>query len=109
MLRAQPQDKNFLDAVKKLKEGNTIKTTDGVFLVEYVFNVPSHFPFHQRIFPAGVILKKETSRLRIFIEAEKLGMKLGKLPEGMDFEDRQIAEDGTVLPADPETQFQPKK
>ena len=47
-----------------------------------------------------MILKKRDSNTRIFIEAEKLGMKV----ESTEINDRQITEDGTILPADEGTQ-----
>jgi len=95
-MKTNPDNKNFINAVKKLKEGDKLTVDNGILLVEYKFNRPTHFPFHQRIFPAGVILKKEGTNVRIFIEAEKLGMKVEKT-EGYD--DRQ-KKGGKILLAD---------
>ena len=99
-LKTNPDDPNFIEAVKNLNEGETIEVVDGTLEVEGKFAQPTHFTFHQRIFPAGMILKKRDSNTRIFIEAEKLGMKV----ESTEINDRQITEDGTILPADEGTQ-----
>ncbi len=109
MLKASLKDANFIEAVKAMDEGDKLLVQSGELTLEHKFNIPTHFTFHQRIFPAGVILKKTDSNTRIFIEAEKLGMTKGKLPKGKKFIDKQITADGTILPADPDTQFQPKK
>ena len=96
-MKANPDDKEFLEAVRKMKVGEKLTISpDEVLVLESRFTKPTHFPFHQRVFPAGVILKKENSNVRIFIEAEKLGMKVEK-SEG--FDDKQIV-NGKVLPAD---------
>lgn len=95
-MKANPDNKEFLEAVKKLKEGDILKVDDGELVLEHKFSKPTHFTFHQRIFPAGVILKKKDSNIRIFIEAEKLGLPVS---EEKGYDDRQIV-DGKILPAD---------
>lgn len=97
-MKANPDDKAFLKAVAGLEEGEKLSVDDGELVLEHKFFKPTHFPFHQRIFPAGVILHKENSNVRIFIEAEKLGMK-PKETDLSKYDDRQI-KDGKVLPAD---------
>lgn len=87
-LSANPDDAQFLNAIKDLKEGEVVETREGKLKVEYRFDVPTHFTFHQRIFPAGMILHKEGSKIRIFVEAEKLGMEAKPVEEGY-FEERK--------------------
>jgi hypothetical protein len=101
LLKANPDDPNFISAIKNLKEGDKIEISDAILIVEGKFEVPTHFPFHQRVFDPGMILRVEGRNTRIYVEAEKLGMKAVDTPEG--FNDRQI-KDGEVLPADPGTQ-----
>lgn len=103
MLKTNPDDPKFIDAVKNLKEGDKLTVEDGELIVEAKFTTPTHFPFHQRIFPAGMILRKVTRNTRIYIEAEKLGMTPDKVEKGK-YHDRQIDKDGKILPADPGTQ-----
>jgi hypothetical protein len=98
-MKANPDDPKFLEAVKKLNEGDTLQVDDGELVLEYKFTKPTHFPFHQRIFEPGVILHKIGSNVRIYIEAEKLGISVEKVNEN-EFEDKQIDSDGNVLPAD---------
>ena len=99
MLTTNPDDPKFIAAIKKLSTGETIEVVDGVLEVEYIFDIPSHFPFHQRIFEPGMILKKQDSNVRIYIEAEKLGITPKEVSEG-EFEDHQITAKGKVLPPD---------
>ena len=98
MLNTNPDDPRFIAVVKHLKQGDRLEVADGVLVCEYVFSVPSHFPFHQRIFEPGMILKKEDSNVRVYIPAEQLGHEVTAVPEG-HFEDKQIV-DGEVLPAE---------
>lgn len=98
MLQTNPDDPKFIEAIRDLKQGDTVEVADGILEVEYLFSVPSHFPFHQRIFDPGMILKKQGSNVRIYIEAEKLGHEVTVVPEG-HFEDKQIV-DGEVIPPD---------
>lgn len=98
MLNTNPDDLRFINAIKNLKEGDTIEVIDGILEVEYIFSVPSHFPFHQRIFEPGMILKKQDSNVRIYVEAEKIGHIVEEVIEGT-FNDKQIV-DGKVIPAD---------
>jgi hypothetical protein len=98
-MKVNLKDKSFLDAVSKMKVGETLVVGNSGLQLEYKFTKPTHFPFQQRIFPAGVILKKQgKTNVRIYIEAEKLGMKPEKVAKG-EYEDRQILE-GKVLPAE---------
>jgi hypothetical protein len=98
-IRVSPNNKEFIEKIKNLKEGDKL-TIDGIVLiVEGVFNRPTHFNFHQRIFPAGVILKKKDSNARIFLEAEKIGMVVEKVGKG-EFVDKQIGPNGELLPAE---------
>lgn len=97
-MKANPDDPAFLNAVKNLKEGQEIEVEGGTLLVEARFTKPTHFPFHQRIFPAGIILHKNGSNVRIFIEAEKIGMTAEKVGKGQ-YDDRQ-KQGNKVLPAD---------
>jgi len=98
-MKANPDSKEFLDAVKALKVGGVLKVDNGELVLEHKFTRPTHFPFQQRIFPAGVILKKQgKTNVRIYIEASKLGMKVEKVEKGV-YDDKQI-KDGKVLPAE---------
>lgn len=102
MLQTNPDDPKFIEAIKQLAVGETIEVADGILQIEYIFDVPSHFPFHQRIFEPGMILKKQDSNVRIYIEAEKLGIVPKEHVEDgepVPFKDNQIV-DGEVLPAD---------
>ena len=103
MLKTNPDDQDFINAIKNLNEGDKLEVADGTLIVEGKFTRPTHFPFHQRIFPAGMILKVEGRNVRIFIEAEKLGMSYQPTKKG-EFDDKQIDEKGNILPADPGTQ-----
>lgn len=74
-----PDDDKFISLVKKMTKGDYIEVTDGKMILEYDlkettqnFQQKQNFPFHQRIFEAGVILKKEGSNTRIFISKERL-------------------------------------
>lgn len=98
MLNTNPDDPAFIEAIKHLKEGDKLQVADGTLLVEYIFDVPSHFPFHQRIFEPGMILKKEDSNVRVYITAGQLGHEVADVPVG-HFDDKQIV-DGDVLPAE---------
>jgi hypothetical protein len=97
-MKTNPDNKTFIKAVKKLKEGDKLTVDDGVLVVEAIFSEPTHFPFHQRIFEPGMILKKEGSNVRVYIEAEKIGL-IKKVVKKGEFVDRQIKDD-KVLPAD---------
>lgn len=97
----------FLAQISKLKEGDTIDVEGGTMVVEGIFDTPTHFPFSQRIFEAGMILKKVGRPLRVYVPAEKLGITPREVKKG-EFVDRQKKADGTFLPADPETQFKHK-
>lgn len=98
MLQTNPDDPKFIAAIKRLSVGEMVEVADGILEVEYLFDVPSHFPFHQRIFEPGMILKKQGTNVRIYIEAEKLGHEVAAVEDG-HFEDHQIV-DGEVLPAE---------
>lgn len=99
-MKANFVDKEFIGAVSKMKIGEELVIAPGeVLVLESRFTKPTHFAFHQRIFPAGVILKKKDSNVRIFLEAERVGMKAEKVKKG-EFDDKQIKADGSVLPAD---------
>jgi hypothetical protein len=98
MLQTNPDDPMFIAAVKHMTVGEMLEVADGILEVEYLFDVPSHFPFHQRIFEPGMILKKQGTNIRIYIEAEKLNMEVQEVAAG-HFEDHQVV-DGEVLPAD---------
>lgn len=98
-MKANPDDRAFIDAVKKMSVGDRLSVDDGELILEYKFTKPTHFPFHQRIFPPGVILHKQDSNVRIYIEAEKLGMAVEET-DMSKFEDKQIGPDGKPLPAD---------
>jgi hypothetical protein len=99
-LKTNPDDPKFINAVKNLNEGDTLEVADGTLVVEGKFTKPTHFLFHQRIFPAGIVLHKLNSNTRIYIEAEKLGMKADKVQPG-EFDDRQIEKGtGKVLAPD---------
>ena len=97
-MKTQPENADFIRAVSKLKEGDTLKVDDGTLICEAIFDVPTHFPFHQRVFEPGMILHLEGSNVRIFIESEKIG----RTPQHKDmdnFADRQLS-GKTILPAD---------
>lgn len=98
-MKSNPDDPKFIEAVKKMAVGDTLKVDNGTLTLEAKFTKPTHFSFHQRIFPAGVILKLNDSNIRIFVEAEKLGMKPDKVKAG-EFVDKQIDSKGKILPAD---------
>jgi hypothetical protein len=98
-MKTNPDDANFLAAIKGLKVGDTLTVDDGVLEVESKHQRPTHFVWHQRIFPAGMILKKQGSNLRIFVEAEKIKLKKDVVAKGV-FDDKQIKEDGEVLKPD---------
>lgn len=106
MLKANLKNQDFIKAIKDLKEGESIDVVGGKLTVEARFDKPTHFNFHQRIFPAGMILKKEGRPTRIFVPAALVGITPAEVKPG-EFVDRQI-KDGKILPADPETQFQRK-
>lgn len=99
MLQTNPDDPKFINAIKGLATGDTLEVADGILEVEHVFDVPSHFPFHQRIFEPGMILKKQDSNVRVYIEAEKLGIDVKTVADG-EFTDHQITAKGKVLPAE---------
>ena len=107
LLKTNPDDPAFIALIKTLKQGDTFEVEDGTLEVEAIFDVPTHFTFHQRIFPAGMILHRPGKALRIYIEAERFGLKPKEVEPGF-FNDSQIAESGVVLPPDPLTQFQEK-
>lgn len=95
-----PDNEDFLDVLSKSGEGDIIEGTDGfTYSVESKHTRPTHFAWHQRIFPAGLILKKADSNVRIFVEAEKIGIKAEKVEKG-EFDDKQKNQDGSVKPAD---------
>lgn len=105
MLKTNPDDVKFIEAIKNLSTGETVEVEDGILEVEYIFDIPSHFPFHQRIFEPGMILKKQGSNVRIYVEAEKLGMEVQQVERHEDgspkeFDDQQITAKGKVLPAE---------
>ena len=79
--KTNPEDNEFLKSLKGKKVGDEVEVSDGVLYVEAIFDVPTHFNFHQRIFQAGMILKKKDSNVRIYIEAEKLGLKKQEVPK----------------------------
>jgi hypothetical protein len=97
MLQTNPDNQEFINAIKNLQEGETIEVADGTLLVEAVFSVPTHFRWHQNIFKPGMILKKQDSNARVYVSATQLGWTLESYPEDY-FEDRQIV-DGEVLSA----------
>ncbi len=106
-LKVDLKHPKFLRDLSTLKEGDRFEIEGGFLIVEAIFDVPTHFNFSQKIFDPGMILKKEGRPLRIFVPAEKLGIKPKEVVKGY-FEDRQKKADGTILPADPETQFKRK-
>lgn len=108
MLQTNPDDPKFIKAVAGLSEGDSIEVADGILDVEYVFNIPSHFPFHQRIFEPGMILKKRDSNVRVYIPYDQLNVaetepvvEVPRRDDGMpvEFDDKQVV-DGEVLPAE---------
>lgn len=105
LFHINPDDQEFITSLKHLKEGDQFDSLDGMCEVEGLFEVPTHFTFHQKIFDPGMIIHKLGTNVRVFIPAEALDMKHNK---NAPFKDRQIADDGTVLPADKGTQYQPK-
>lgn len=97
-MKTQPENADFIRAIKNLKEGESIEVDEGTLICESVFDVPTHFPWHQRVFEPGMILHLKGSNVRIFVEAEKID----RVPQHKDmanFADRQIKGD-KVLPAD---------
>lgn len=94
-----PQFKNLLEIVN---EGDGINAEDAQLIVEGKFDVPTHFPFHQRIFPPGILLKVVDRNTRLYFSADELGWPCKPVPPGY-YDDRQI-KDGKVLPADKGTQ-----
>ena len=99
-MKANYTDKEFISAVSKMEVGDEIVIApDEILVLESKFTKPTHFAFHQRIFPAGVILKKKDSNARIFLEAEKIGMVAEKVGKG-EFVDKQIGPNGEPLPAE---------
>jgi hypothetical protein len=103
-MQPNPEDKKFIDLIKNLKEGDVVPASDPVLIVEGKFTVPTHFPFHQKIFDPGMILKVRDKNTRIYVPGEALGWKVHKFGKN-DYVDRQI-KDGKVLPADKGTQKQ---
>lgn len=101
-MRASLEDKEFLALLKTIEEGDSIDVEDAQLIVEGKFDVPTHFPFHQRIFPPGILLKVVNRNTRIFFTAEELGWTPREVPPEY-YDDRQI-KDGKVLPADKGTQ-----
>lgn len=102
-MRATLQDKEFKALLNIVDEGDAIEVDDASLVVEGKFDVPTHFPFHQRIFPPGILLKVKNRNTRIFFTAEELGWKPREVKPGY-YDDRQI-KDGIVLPADKGTQY----
>lgn len=108
MLQTNPDDPKFINAVRQLSTGETLEVADGILEVEYLFDVPSHFPFHQRIFEPGMILKKRDSNVRIYIPYDQLNVaetepivEVERRDDGVpvEFDDKQVV-DGEVLPAE---------
>lgn len=97
-MKANPNNQDFLDIVKSLEVGDAIDVDSGILVLEHKFSMPTHFNFHQRIFSAGVILKKQDSNVRIYIEAEKLDMDVTSI-DHEDFDDKQIV-DGVIQAPD---------
>ena len=97
-MKASLKDKDFLKAVSILDVGDSIDVGNYSLLMEYKFSTPTHFIFHQRVFLAGVILKKSDSNTRIYIPAEKLNIQITE-SDIKKFDDKQI-EDGKVLDPD---------
>lgn len=102
-MQTNPDSQEFIEALKVLEEGDTLKTDDALLVVEAKFDVPTHFPFHQRIFPPGILLKVQNRNTRIYVPIEKLGYKPRQVAPGY-YDDRQI-KNGKVLPADKGTQY----
>lgn len=98
MLSTNPDNPLFINAVKNLSEGDTLEVIDGILEVEAVFEEPTHFPWHQRIFEPGMILKKQDSRTRIYIDNATLGKVIESYPEG-HYDDKQIL-DGEIIPGE---------
>lgn len=107
-MKATTKDPNFLLEVTKAKEGDVIEVDGAKLTLVAKFDVPTHFNFHQRIFPAGAILKKEGSNARIYVPAALIGIKPKEVKPG-EFDDKQKKADGTVLPVDPAVQGKAKK
>jgi hypothetical protein len=107
-LRVDLKHPAFLKMLSDLKEGDRFEIEGGFMTVEAIFDTPTHFPFSQRIFDPGMILKKEGRPLRVYVPADKIGLKKAETNPGQ-FTDRQKKADGTILPADPETQFKRKE
>lgn len=97
-MKSDTNNIDFIEAVNALEEGQSLKVDDGVLVLEHRFFEPTHFDFHQRIFEPGVILKKEDSNVRIYIEAEKLGVAI--VGESEEYFDEQKNEDGSFKQAD---------
>ena len=99
-MKASKEDKNFLIQVSNANAGDEIITDDNTLLVEHVFDVPTHFTFHQRIFSPGKILKVTgNSNIRIHIPADKISMTVKETADGF-YDDKQKDADGKILPAD---------
>lgn len=98
MLQTNPENQDFINAIKNLQEGDEIEVADGTLLAEAVFTVPTHFRWHQNIFEPGMILKKQGTNVRVYVSATQLGWEIESYPDGY-YEDRQIVE-GNVLPAE---------
>jgi hypothetical protein len=96
-IKTNPDDKDFIEEVKKLKVGKTIETEDGVLEVESIFDVPTHFVWHQTVFAPGMILKKKNSNVRIFIPAEKVGITPKHTEKGY-FDDQQYQNGQLLVP-----------
>lgn len=101
-MRATLQDPQFKALLNIVGEGDGIDAEDAPLIVEGKFDVPTHFPFHQRIFPPGILLKVVNRNTRLYFSAEELGWTPREVPPGY-YDDRQII-DGQVLPADKGTQ-----
>jgi len=97
-MKSDTNNVDFIEAVNALEEGQSLEVDDGILVLEHRFFEPTHFDFHQRIFEPGVILKKENSNVRIYIEAEKLGILIAGNNE--EYFDEQINDDGTFKEAD---------
>jgi hypothetical protein len=94
-----PDNQSLLDYLKGVKEGSKfIDSLGHEVVVESIFNVPTHFAWHQRVFDPGIILHVTGTNIRVYIEAEKVGI-VGK-NTGKGFEDKQVDKTGKVLPAD---------
>lgn len=100
-----PDDKDFIAFLKTLKEGDTFLDQDGnEVLVESIHDKPTHFAWHQRVFPAGMILGVEGTNIRIFIEGELLDIE--SVDMGDKFVDKQIGKDKKPMKAE---RSRPKK